>query len=332
VISEPQPAPVAIAEPIVPPAVTIEPNIPAIPPEPNIAQSPATEPNVQKPAVIEPAPAKPAESNSVQAQADVTVKNSSAQFCGICTDFLGKYVDQQGLVDYRALSRKKLEVAELLDKFKVLSRDDYNSWSKDDKLALWINGYNLEFIKIILGNYPIESTRALRLFWPPNSIKHIKGIWDDYKFIIMEEEFTLREIETKYFVKEFGDPRVIFAIYYGSASGPPLRNEAYCGATLTAQLDDQVKKFLESGQAFKIDRENQKVLLSSIFSSTWYGGRFIGSYGTDLKFKQQTPEVRAVLNFLTKYISPQEVSFLETGNYTVEFMRYDWTLNERAGQ
>ena len=74
------------------------------------------------------------------------------------------------------------------------------------------------------------------------------------------------------------------------------------------------------------------MFLSSIFNPTWYGRQFIDNYGTDLKFKQQTPEVRAVLNFLTKYISPQEVNFLETGNYTVEFMRYDWTLNERAGQ
>jgi hypothetical protein len=318
-------------EPNIPTAIPIEPNTPKIQPEPNMQQPPAAEPNVLKIAPAAPAPVKTAESNSAQ-QAVVTVKISPAQFCGLCTDFLGKYVDQQGMVDYRALSRKKLEVAELLDKFKVLNRNDFNSWSKDEKLAFWINGYNLEFIKIILSNYPIESTRVLRIFWPPNSIRHIKGIWDENKFIIMEEEFTLREIETRFLFKEFVEPRVIFAIYYGSASGPPLRNEGYCGANLSAQLDDQVKKFLASGQAFKIDRENQKVLLSSIFSPTWYGRQFIGNYSTDMKFKQQTPEVRAVLNFLTKYISPQEVSFLETGNYTVEFMRYDWTLNERAGQ
>lgn len=331
-ISEPQPAPAVMQEPNIPTAIPIEPNTSKIQSEPNIPQPPATEPNVQKSTVIEPSPAKPDESNSAQAQAIVTVKISPPQFCGICTDFLGKYVDQQGMADYRAISRRKLEVAELLDKFKVLNRSDYNSWSKDEKLAFWINGYNLEFIKIILSNYPIESTRVLRIFWPPNSIRHIKGIWDEYKFIIMEEEFTLREIETRFLLKEFSEPRVIFAIYYGSASGPPLRNEGYCGANLSAQLDDQVKKFLASGQAFKIDRENQKVLLSSIFSPTWYGRQFIGNYSTDMKFKQQTPEVRAVLNFLTKYISPQEVNFLETGNYTIEFMRYDWTLNERAGQ
>jgi hypothetical protein len=216
----------------------------------------------------------------------------------------------------------------LLDKFKELSRNDYNSWSKDDKLAFWINVYNLELIKIIMDNYPIESNRMLRLFWPPNSIKHIKGIWDGHKFIIMDEEFTLREIEQRFFQNEFGEPRVFFAMSYASISGVPLRNEAYCGQNLSAQLDDQVKKFIAGSHAFKIDRENQIVFLSSILTPTWYGGQFVAKYGTDLKFKQQEPTVRAVLHFLTKYISPQDTDYLETGNYTIEYLRYDWTLNE----
>ena len=111
-----------------------------------------------------------------------------------------------------------------------------------------------------------------------------------------------------------------------------MRNEAYCGQNLSAQLDDQVKKFLAGSQSFKIDRENQKVYLSSILKSTWHGRGFVTKYGTDLKFKQQEPEVRAVLNFLTNYISQNHVDYLETANYTVEYMGYDWTLNERGGQ
>jgi hypothetical protein len=330
---EKQPAKtVTVAEPNL---VKAEPKIkePA-PVEPNVQMTalPPAEPNVPKIPVAEPTPAKPAENNSVEPKPIASEKTIQAQLCDMCNDFLSKYVDQQGMVDYRAISRKKLELATLLDKFKTLDRNDYNSWSKDDKLAFWLNAYNLEFTKIILSNYPIEPTRVLLLFWPPNSIRHIKGIWDENKFIIMGEEFTLREIETRFFRGEFNDPRVFLAICYGSVSGSPLRNEAYRGDKLSAQLDDQVKKFIASGQAFKVDRENQIVYLSSIFSSSWYGNLFIANYGTDLKFKQQAPEVRAVLNFLTKFLSPQDVSYIETGNYTVEFMKYDWTLNERAGQ
>jgi len=320
-----------------PPPVAIEQPQPVKaeePKEPNVqmAALPPAEPNESKIAVAEPTPVKPAESNAIETKPAPVEKSTQAQISDMCNEFLSKYVDQQGMVDYRGLSRKKLELAALLDKFKTIDRNDYNSWSKDDKIAFWLNVYNLEFTKILLSNYPIESTRVLRLFWPPNSIRHIKGIWDENKFIVMGEEFTLREIETRFFRGEFNEPRVFLAICYGSLSGAPLRNEAYRGENISAQLDDQAKKFLASGQAFKADRENQKVYLSSIFGETWYGNLFIPRYATDLKFKQQTPEVRAALNFLTKHLSPPEVGFIETGNYTVEFMGYDWTLNERAGQ
>ena len=326
-------------KPPAPPAKTVAPQ----PAEPNIVfdhkplmekmaaqHTPTkTEPNTHQPAIAKPAPA---ESNAVTPQANAAAQTPSVELCSKCTEFLSKYVDQGGMVDYKTLLRKKVEMMNLLDNFKKQSRSEYNSWSNDDKLAFWINAYNLELTKIILDNYPIESNRMLRLFWPPNSIQHIKGIWDEHKFIIMDEEFTLRAVEQRFFKSEFSEPRVFFAMSYGSLSGPPLRNEAYCGRNLSTQLDDQVKKFMAGKHAFNIDHDNKTVNLSSILSTTWQGPQFVAKYGTDLKFKQQEPAVRATINFLTKYITPPEISFLETANYTVAYIRYDWTLNERAGQ
>ena len=336
-VATPPPAVAVAPQPVAAPIAT-EPNKieQSTPPEPNTQKTIAAEQNVQAVKPAEPnKPQKVTPVENVTEQPKSTSPAASAtaaQLCGKCTEFLGKHVSRNGMVDYKTLTRKKLELAALLDKFRGLDRNDYNSWSKDDKLAFWINGYNLELIRIIMENYPIESNRMLRLFWPPNSIRHIKGIWDEHKFIIMDEEFTLREIEQRLFQNEFGEPRVLFAMSYASISGVPLRNEAYCGQNLSAQLDDQVKKFIAGSHAFKIDRENQTVSLSSILNPTWYGGQFVAKYGTDLKFKQQEPAVRAVLHFLTKYISPQDINYLETGNYTIEYLRYDWTLNEGAGQ
>jgi len=327
VATPPPPPAVAVApKPATAPTPT-KPNTVEVKPEPVKIEQP-TPPEPNKPQKVSPVESVTKQPESTPPAASAT----AAQLCGKCTEFLGKYVSRDGMVDYKTLARKKLELASLLDKFRGLNRNDYNSWSKDDKLAFWINAYNLELIRIIMENYPIESNRMLRLFWPPNSIKHIKGIWDEHKFIIIDEEFTLREIEQRFFQNEFGEPRVLFAMSYASISGTPLRNEAYCGKNLSAQLDDQVKKFIAGSHAFKIDRENQTVSLSSLLSPTWYGGQFIAKYGTDLKFKQQEPAVRAVLHFLTKYIPPQDIDYLETGNYTIGYLRYDWTLNEGAGQ
>ncbi len=328
------PSPVTVTEPQqVSPGQTIEkmePNLPQMPPEPSqkpaeIAQEVTPEPNVQEPK------AQPPEVNETQPQPVSTKPGPEEKLCDRCTEILGTYVDSRGMVNYSILSRKKLELLHVLDIFRDFSRKEYKLMPREDKLAFWINGYNLELIKIILDNYPIQSSRILRLFWPPNSIQHIKGLWDQHKFIIMDEEFTLREINERFFKKEFDDPRLFLAINYGTISGPPLRNEAYCEPTLSQQLDDQVRRFIANGRAIKIERENAIVYLSAVFNDNWYGQQFIAKYGTDLKFKDQVPSVRAVLNFLTNYLPARDVNFLETGNYTVKFMRYDWTLNDISG-
>jgi len=217
---------------------------------------------------------------------------------------------------------------DLLKEFAKLDPNEYNSWPKNDKIAFWLNAYNIQMLKIIVENYPVESTRVLRIFWGPDSIRHIKGIWDKYKLIVMDEEFTLSEIDKRLLRQEFDEPRIFFAVSYASFSGPPLRSEPYYGHKLYRQLDDQIKKFLSSPLAFRIDRKKQRVYLSAILQPTWYGKEFIRRYGTDKKFKDQQPAARAVLNFITNYISEQDVSFLELKNYSVEYIKYDWTLND----
>ena len=245
-----------------------------------------------------------------------------------CAGILENYVDDKGMVDYKTLKRRKPELNQLLDEFAKLDPDEYNSWPQEDKIAFWLNAHNIKMLKIIVDNYPIQSSRILRVFWGPDSIRHIKGIWDKYKFIVMDEEFTLKEIERRFFRREFDEPRVFFAISHASLSSPPLRNEPYYGCRLYEQLDDQAKKFLFSPLAFRIDREKQTVYLSAMFQSSWYGKEFISKYSTDKKFKDQQPSVRAVLNLATNYISQQDVTFLEVENYSVKYMNYNWTLND----
>jgi hypothetical protein len=257
-----------------------------------------------------------------------TVKHPLVSFHDKCAGILKNYIDDKGMVNYKALKRKKLEISRLLDEFAKLDPNEYNSWPEEDKIAFWLNAYNIKMLKIIVDNYPIQSERILRVLWGPDSIRHIEGIWDKYKFTVMNEEFTLKEIEQRFFRKEFDEPRVFFAISYASISGPPMRNEPYYGYKLYEQLDDQAKKFLSSPLAFKIDREKQIVNLSAIFHPTWYGEEFISKYGTDKKFKDQPPSIRAVLNLATNYISEQDRLFLERENYSVRYMTYNWTLND----
>lgn len=278
-----------------------------------IAACSRVSPEPTEPTKVEPTKAKP---------------HPPVSFHDKCAGVLRNYVDDKGMVDYKMLKRKKLELKTSLNEFDNLDPDEYNSWPKDDKIAFWLNAYNIQMLKIITDNYPIKSSRIRRIFWPPTSIRHIQGIWNKHKFLVMDEEFTLAEVEQRLFRKEFDEPRVFFAISLASLSSPPLRSEPYYGRSLLQQLDDQAKRFLSSPLAFRIDRQKQIVYLSSILQPAWYGSEFISKYGTDKKFKAQPPAVRAVLNFVTNYISERDVFFLEVQNYSIRYINYDWRLNE----
>ena len=144
----------------------------------------------------------------------------------------------------------------------------------------------------------------------------------------MEEQFTLSEIERRFFREQFDDPRIFFALTSASLSSPPLRNEPYYGDRLNEQLDDQVRRFLSDPLAFRIDRETKSVYLSALFELSSHGKEFVEKFATDKKFKGHPLTTRASLNFITNYISQNDISFLELGNYSVKYMKHDWTIND----
>jgi hypothetical protein len=285
-------------------------------PEPNDAATSIAEPN--KP-VSEPNEAEP----------NALTLDPATSFHSKCAQILKSFVNDKGMVDYKGLRRKRVELRALLDEFKDLDPNEYKSWSRQDRIAFWINAYNLQKLKIVTDNYPIEpASRILTIYWGPSSLRHIEERITRHKFLVMDEEFTFAGIEKRFFRGEFEDPRIFFALSNACLSSPPLRSEPYYGRKLDEQLDDQTRRFLSSPVALRIDREKQKVYLSALFQLSGYGKEFMDKFAMDRKFKDQPPQTRAVLNFISNYVSKQDVSFLEVGNYTIEYMTYDWTIND----
>lgn len=287
-------------------------------------------PDKISPIHVEPAELEPGGVESAKAEPNDLKSVQAASFHDKYANILKEFVNDKGMVDYQGLRRKRSEFRAMLQEFNKLDRGEYESWPRDDKIAFWINVYNLQKLRIITDNYPIKpSSRILTVFYRgTNSIRHIEGKITGHKFLVMDEEFTFPTIEKRFFRSEFDDPRVFFAISSACLSSPPLRNEPYYGNNLSQQLDEQTERFVSSPLAFGIDREKRKVYLSALFQSSWYGREFIKKFAIDRKFKDQSAETRAVLNFITNYISKKDVTFLETGNYTIKYMTYDWTIND----
>ncbi|NIP26390.1 MAG: DUF547 domain-containing protein [Phycisphaerae bacterium] len=288
--------------------------------EPNEPVHIKTEPNIGEFVKVGP--------NDVKPPPKVTFHD---KFAGILSEF----VDDKGMVDYRRLKLKRGKLKRLLGEFTKLDRKEYNSWSKEDKIAFWINAYNMRMLHIIIDNYPIESYRIFHLLpgWEPDSILHLNkriGGIKKQKFYIMDEVFTLPQVEELFLRKGFDEPRAFFALFYATLSSPPLRNEPYSGDKLYKQLEDQAGKFISSPLGFRIDRKKRRVYLSVILKPTWFGSGFISKYGTNKKFKDEEPAIRAVLGFITNYISEQDKRFLEVDNYSIEYMKPSWRLNDSS--
>ena len=204
---------------------------------------------------------------------------------------LSKYVTAEGLVDYVSI-KKDVNFKTYLE---LLSRaqPENTNWTKQEKMAFWINTYNAFTIKLINEN------------WPVKSIKDIQDPWDQQLIVINGNKYSLNDVEHK-ILRKMGDPRIHFAIVCASYSCPVLLNAAYDGATLDAQLTEQAKAFVNDSKRNIIQADNLKI--SKLFS--W--------------FKSDFTVNRTLIEFLNKYASVKINSSAK-----VEYLDYDWSLNKK---
>nr|WP_099564595.1 DUF547 domain-containing protein [Gaetbulibacter sp. 4G1] len=208
-------------------------------------------------------------------------------------ELLSKHISDKGNVNYKSF---KNEHKKLLDYINVLnltfSSDDFRTFSKEDKLAYWINAYNAMTIDLILRNYPIKS------------IKDIDKPWDKRFWKLGEKWYNLNDIEHQ-ILRKMDEPRIHFAIVCASISCPKLLNEAYNALNLNEQLTNVTKEFLSDTSKNNIS-EN-KIELSKIFQ--WF----------TKDFKQNG----SLIDFLNQY-SNIKIS----AKAKKSFKTYNWNLND----
>lgn len=189
-------------------------------------------------------------------------------------------------VDYQAIKNNGS-----LDKaYQQLSGFNLEKLSnRKEKLAFYINAYNILALKKVADNWPTKSIKDLGSFFSP--------VWNKPAGSLAGKTVTLAQIEHE-ILRKMGEPRIHLAIVCASVSCPDLRDEPYRAEKLNAQLDDQTQKFLHNpGKGLKIEKRTIRV--SKIFD--WFeqdfGGRegvltFIKGYRThlpDLKVKANIP-------------------------------------------
>lgn len=249
------------------------------------------------------------------------------------TGIFKKYVNQQGLVNYAKLRRLRLELNEAVGELADIKPEVYITWSRNEKIAFWINAYNICTLKGIIENYPVKPSRFMLLFYPANSVMHISGLRDETYFMIMGIQYTLDEIERDVLLGRFEEARACFAVCYGTMGSAPLKAEPYIGKVLEKQLDEQMRNYFSRPEALRIDETNKVVYISPIFKMyKWHEDVFFKQYGTNKLFREHQPVDRAILNFVKDFISEPNANFLKRQQYSIEYIKYNWQLNEQPAE
>jgi hypothetical protein len=246
------------------------------------------------------------------------------------TELFKTYVTSQGMVNYSKLRRHRAVLNAIMNKLATLEPQVFITWSRNEKIAFWLNAYNVCTLKGIIDEYPISPSRFMLLFYPADSVMHIRGLRDEMFFLIMGIQYTLEEIESEALLARFEDPRICFAVNYGTVSSAALRNEPYIGKVLDEQLDEQVKNYFTRSDALQIDQTNNVVRVSPIFRMyKWHEDVFLKRYGTNKLFRERLPIDRAVLNFIKDYVSEANAQYLKQSAFTIEYLKYNWKLNDQ---
>ncbi|XP_020212990.1 uncharacterized protein LOC109797380 [Cajanus cajan] len=226
-------------------------------------------------------------------------------------------------VDYASIHGSE-EFARYLRIVEELQRVEISDSSREEKLAFFINLYNMMAIHaiIILGH--------------PDGALERRKLFGEFKYVIGGSTYSLSAIQNgilrgnqrpPYNLKKpFGakdkrsavalpypEPLIHFALVHGTRSGPALR--CYSPGNIDEQLLDAARNFLRNGGVV-IDLTAKAVNATKILK--WYSIDF---------GKNEVEVIKHVSNYLDPADSEVLLDLLATSDLKVSYQPYDWGLN-----
>jgi hypothetical protein len=215
------------------------------------------------------------------------------------SNVLSKHVDGDGKIDFLALSKDRSDL------------DGYVAWvgrvspvttpaafpTKESRLAYYINAYNaLAMYNVIESGMPKDLNAVKVRFFYRNKLA-IGGV-----------KMSLYDLENK-IVRPMGDPRVHFALNCMVRGCPRLPKEPYRADQLDMELQASAQYFLNEPRNVEVDSGKGVVRFSQILQF----------YTED--FLKKAPS-------LVAYANTYRDAKIPDGD-KVEFIPYDWTLNQK---
>ncbi|MFQ6079136.1 MAG: DUF547 domain-containing protein, partial [Thermodesulfobacteriota bacterium] len=262
--------------------------------------------------------------NEGRASEDIPIKDIAMKLKDSMNILRGAFFDtKRGRVAYEQMQRSEAytQYVELSHSLKKMELDELER--KEERLAFWINLYNVIVIHGVIELGIRDSVKEVRNFFKrvqyqigdlsftPDAIEHgiLRGNRRPPNSLF--RVFQGNDPRLKFAIKSV-DPRIHFTLVCASSSCPPI--EVYTPEKLGKELTIAGETFLNGGGII-IDGEKNRVSLSRIFS--WYAA----------DFGKTLPER---LRFIAPYLyNRDDREFLEekAEGIKVEYQDYDWRLN-----
>lgn len=228
------------------------------------------------------------------------------------TSVLEKYVSSKGLVNYKLIKHDLAgDVAHPLKSYlsnlQKVSYPDFQKWDQPKKMAFLINAYNAFTVKLIVNHYPVKSIKKIGGF--------LTNPWKIEFFSLLDGKIkSIDPIEHEWLRPKFKDYRIHAAVNCASISCPLLRKEAYVAKKLSAQLDEQMRLWLNDRTRNELDSKSNVFQISKIFD--WYEDDFVDWGG-------------GVVQVINKYTGNKPLNRELASKIKLKYLNYNWDLNEQ---
>ncbi|MEM7480837.1 MAG: DUF547 domain-containing protein [Acidobacteriota bacterium] len=225
---------------------------------------------------------------------------------------LQEFVNEEGLVDYQALSENRGDLDAYIAQVQKYSPESHPEMfpTRDHELAYYLNAYNAQiFLGVLREDIPSS-------VWGFLGIGH--GFFVGMDITIGGRKTNLKKLEDVDIREGYEDPRIHAALNCASISCPRLPREPFLPDALQAQLDAAMTEFVTTSRGFDLDREDQEVHLSKIFD--WFEGDFLAYE------KSQGSKSPNLIDYVNRYRGSEPKI---PADYDVEFLPYDKDLNSQ---
>lgn len=195
------------------------------------------------------------------------------------------------VVNYKAITsadRKKL--SQYIYDLSLIKISNYN---RHEQLAFWLNLYNALVVKTVLEHYPVSTINDINI--SPGLFT--EGPWSADLVKVENIALSLKDIEHRILRPIWNDPRIHYALNYGSIGSPNLLKTAFSADNTERLLNHAAHDFINSLRGIQVI--GGRLVASKIYE--W----FIDDFGGDeidiiahIRFFAD-PKLRTALNGIT---------------------------------